>query len=402
MLIAELRTRASLFRHRPYRFFAASGLIATFGNGLIYIALAWDGWQRSASLGTLAWLMACLWLPSVVFGPVFGVCADRYDRRALLALSNAVRGVALIVFALAELGGHGLPIAALALTLGIFQAFYFPAALPMVKDMFEPTRRLEANATVDILYEFGTIAGMTASGFLLARTSGAAAFALGGGCFVVAALLCAALPPTSRSRTAEANPWWACRAALGYLRQTKGLCAAYLVQALVMMLLMTVPIVLVPFASRTLGVGAREFSWLEALYSLGVCAGGLLSPVLCRTLSTRRTLFGLIMLLALALALFSLSRTLAQACALYTLVGLGMAAWAVSLTLAQDLTDDAFLGRLQAGSLSVAGSGVLVIYAMLHRIGNSLDIGWIYALLCALALAAACLLIDRRQSTAGA
>jgi len=255
MLIAELKSRRALFRHRPYRLFAASGLAATFGNGLVYIALAWDGWQKSGSLATLAWLMACLWLPTVLLGPLFGVCADRCERKTLLILSNGARGAALIVFAVAALAGAGWPIAVLALTLGVFQAFYFPAALPMVRDMFEPARRLEANATVDILYEFGTIAGMAASGVLIAQAGGGAAFLGGGLCFLAAAALCVPLPASRAAPSPEAgpNPWHDLVAVARYLAHRPQLGSAGLAQALVMILLMTVPVLLVPFASQVLG-----------------------------------------------------------------------------------------------------------------------------------------------------
>jgi MFS family permease len=394
MLIAELKSRRALFRHRPYRLFAASGLAATFGNGLVYIALAWDGWQKSGSLATLAWLMACLWLPTVLLGPLFGVCADRCERKTLLILSNGARGAALIVFAVAALAGAGWPIAVLALTLGVFQAFYFPAALPMVRDMFEPARRLEANATVDILYEFGTIAGMAASGVLIAQAGGGAAFLGGGLCFLAAAALCVPLPASRAAPSPEAgpNPWHDLVAVARYLAHRPQLGSAGLAQALVMILLMTVPVLLVPFASQVLGAGAREFSWLEALYSFGVCVGGLLSPRLCRAVPIRQVLQGQMLLLGLALGVFALSRELASACGWYLLVGVGMAAWAVSLTLVQDLTDDPFHGRLQAGCLSLAGVGVLAVYALLQAAGETLAIGWIYALECLLALVAAGLL----------
>jgi MFS family permease len=120
MLLAEAKNRVALLKIQPYRWFAISGILATFGNGLIYITIAWYAYEQTKSVGAIALLMFFIWLPSILFGPIFGVCADRYNRKHLMVMSNVVRGLAALVFAILLAAGHNPNIYILARIMGIF------------------------------------------------------------------------------------------------------------------------------------------------------------------------------------------------------------------------------------------------------------------------------------------
>lgn len=392
MIRAEILRRMELFRLQPYRLFALSGLLATFGNGLIYVALSWYVYQQNRSVGAMALLMFCIWMPSIVFGPLFGVCADTYDRKSLLILSNAGRGLAVIGYVVALALGHTGNIYILASVLGIFVSFYMPAAIPLLKDLVPETTLVEANATVDMLYEVGTIAGMGVSGWLMLQWQAAGTFAIGGVCFLLSALLNHgmqdapghALPDTTPPQSVWHDYWQSIR----YVAQHRHVWAVYGVQMVIMLLLMTIPILLVPFTQTVFQAGVIQFACFEALFSLGAFVGGFFSPMLCRTFSTKVALMILTALLSAGLLLFSRNHSIIIGYAIYFVIGFGLSSWAVAVTQSQRQTDAAFQGRLQATCYSVTGIGVLLLYLLMTFQSDRLDLPSIYGIESLLALAA--------------
>lgn len=93
-----------LVGNRNYRLWFMSGLGSSFGDWIglfalqvLVVSLAPAG-SRLALFGLGAVMMARL-LPSVIFGPIAGVVADRYDRKRLMFVADMVRGGLFLVVA---------------------------------------------------------------------------------------------------------------------------------------------------------------------------------------------------------------------------------------------------------------------------------------------------------------
>ena len=112
-----------------------------------------------------------LFIPSLAFAPLSGVVADRFDRRAILALA-ALAEVA-ICFALIPLVPRHDP-AALALTLGILaiagisRAFAWPAEQSLLPTVVSVDRYVSASAASSAIREFVRIGGPALGGVLVA------------------------------------------------------------------------------------------------------------------------------------------------------------------------------------------------------------------------------------------
>lgn len=97
----------SLFANRNYRRFFGAGLISSLGDWTGFVALQalvaalYAGNPRFALFGLGGVMMARL-LPSLVFGPVAGVLADRYDRKRLMVAVDVLRGMLFVGIALAD------------------------------------------------------------------------------------------------------------------------------------------------------------------------------------------------------------------------------------------------------------------------------------------------------------
>lgn len=257
MILNELKARFKLFTLQPYLYFALSGVLATLGNGLIYITTSWLAYETMESISGIALMMFCIWLPTILFGPFFGVCADRYNRKNLMIMSNIVRGLAVIIFVLMYHMGIQTNIFLLAILLGVFVSFYMPAAIPIIRSIVPEKDLMIANATIDMLYELGTIIGMGISGLLILCLGIINTLALGGLLFLLAGFFnwlmqCKAEDCYGVVNTEESSFINDYICSLNYLKKNPYLLGVYSIQTCIMTLLMTIPVLLLPYTKEIL------------------------------------------------------------------------------------------------------------------------------------------------------
>ncbi|MBS9440795.1 MFS transporter [Photorhabdus heterorhabditis] len=166
------------------------------------------------------------------------------------------------------------------------------------------------------------------------------------------------------------------------------------------LILMTVPILLVPYTNEVLHAGTDTFAALEALYSAGVLLGGFFSPILCRIISMKNTIFCLLVIMAFSLFFLSKNSNTFLAYPIYFLVGFGLSSWALSITLAQIMSDPAYQGRLQSTFNGLSGIGILTIYLLMNYQGKNIDVQNIYFWEFLLAIFAAIFVIFFRNKEA--
>ncbi|MED1411188.1 MULTISPECIES: MFS transporter [Bacillus] len=75
---------------KEYKIFIFGLLISRIGDSLYTFALPWIAYQLTGSAVIMSSLFAINVLPIVLFGPIVGVIVDRYDRRRLLWIADAI------------------------------------------------------------------------------------------------------------------------------------------------------------------------------------------------------------------------------------------------------------------------------------------------------------------------
>ena len=184
---------------------------------------------------------------------------------------------------------------------------------------------------------------------------------------------------------------------LNYLKDNPRLVGIYLIQTCVMILLMTIPILLLPYTKEVLKVGADKFSILEAIFSVGIFTGCLVSPLLCRLINIKRTLLLLIVSMAIGLHIFSINNNLIISYIFYFIIGFGLSSWSLSLTQAQLLADKKFQGRLQSTFYSISGLVVLAIYLLITFRTDFYDIQKMYNFQTIIALCAIIIILIMKE-----
>src|SRR3954447_1636766 len=102
----RLPTAFTSLRHQNYRLLWFGSLVSNSGDWMDQVALNWLVYQLTNSAVSLGLLNLCRLMPILVFTLIGGVIADRFERRRLLFVTQAVAMV--LAFALAILVSTGL------------------------------------------------------------------------------------------------------------------------------------------------------------------------------------------------------------------------------------------------------------------------------------------------------
>jgi MFS family permease len=177
-------------RHRRFRLLWGGMTVSLLGDGIFLVAMAWQTyalWNAPAALSIVGIAMT---IPTIVFLLPGGVVTDRFDRRTVMLLADASRGIAVGVLALLSVSG--------ALTLwelvvivavyGVGTAFFTPAFDAVVPDLL-PTDDLAAANSLDQFVRPIALrmAGPALGGWLIAQLGIGAAFAVDAASFAVSA-----------------------------------------------------------------------------------------------------------------------------------------------------------------------------------------------------------------------
>src|ERR1700690_962572 len=94
-----------ILRQRSLRFVFAANVISMLGSGMNSAAVAWTVLQKTHSEMALGVLTVLQTLPAMLMLPFTGVIIDREDRRRLVMMLDAIRGIVIVTVAiLAYLG----------------------------------------------------------------------------------------------------------------------------------------------------------------------------------------------------------------------------------------------------------------------------------------------------------
>lgn len=367
---AALLVRA--LRSRNYRLFFVGQGISLIGTWMQQLAVAWLVYRLTGSAFILGTLGLVSQVPTLLFTPVAGVLADRWNLRRTLVLTQTAACVQALLLAGLTLSGliavwH---IFALSVVLGIINAFDMPTRQAFVPQMIERPEDLQnAIALNSSLMNASRLVGPALAGLLIEALGEGLCFLFNGLTYVavIAALLAMRLPPRPhpvRATSVGRGLWEGCVYAFGFAP----IRTLLLLLALSSLMGMSYGTLMPVFVRDVLAARADAFGFLMGATGLGALAGALY-------LASRPTVLGLGRLIALGASLFgfclvglSLVRHLLPALILMVFVGLGMMLQIASTnTMLQTIVDDdkrgrvmslytlAFLGMTPLGSM-IAGS----------------------------------------------
>lgn len=357
---ATFRSLASV----NYRLWAIGAFISNIGTWVQRTAQDWlvlTGLTHhsAAAVGTV---MALQFAPQLLFLPWTGACADRFNQRRLLMVTQV--GMGLLALALGLLTVAGLvrlwQVYVFAFLFGTVAAFDAPARQTFVAELVEDAHLTNAIALNSTSFNGARMIGPALAGLIIAAVGSGYAFVLNGLSFfaVLASLLALRvhlLRPHPRAARARGN----FQQGLRYVARRPDLMAMLGMLAIIGTFGLNFPIFITTMAVQVFHTGAGGYGVLSSSLALGTVSGALFAAgttrLTYRPLFVGTALFGLgcaLAALAPSYALFALALVLTGFAALLFL--------SISNSLMQVSTDPAMRGRVMALRISIALGGTPV------------------------------------------
>lgn len=182
-------------RHRGLRILFTGQVASDAGDWLYNVALLALVYGQTGSSAWVGVTTAARILPLVALGPLGGVLADRFDRRALMIASDLLRAACMGTLAIVALTDAPVFLApALAALSTAAGAAYPPCVVALVPRLVSEDDLPAANAARVTIMHVCIVAGPVFGAALLLLGSAALAFAVNGATFLIGACAVAALP----------------------------------------------------------------------------------------------------------------------------------------------------------------------------------------------------------------
>ena len=201
----------SALSNRNYLIYLIGNTISLHGLWIYRVALGWYAWQISNSEFWVGVVAFAQFAPAVVFGPLFGVLADRFDRRAASLLINSMSILNMLLMGLlAQLGQIDITVLAmLSLMQGTLDGAHMPVRMSVVPNLVDKSQLQSAIAITSISFNVSRFVGPALAGVVIAGSGVAAAFVLNGVSYLslIAAMIVVRLKPATERPHRPRHVW---------------------------------------------------------------------------------------------------------------------------------------------------------------------------------------------------
>ncbi len=267
-------------RERDFRLLWTGMTISLFGDGIFFVAMAWQAYELWNAPAALSLLGIGMTVSTIAFLLPAGVLSDRVDRRSLMLCADI--GRAAVVGLLATLSLADVltfwELLVLVTFYGVGTAFFTPAFEAIVPDLVPAANLAAANSLDQFVRPIALrIAGPAAGGALVAGIGTGAAFGFDAVTFVVSAvaLLLMRPPPHPRSEHTESS-LGAVKEGMRFVRRRVWLWGTLLSAAIAYLAFMGPAEVLLPYLVKNeLHASAADLGLVFGAGGLGAVAAAL-------------------------------------------------------------------------------------------------------------------------------
>lgn len=314
-----------------FRWFAASHLVAVSAMWMQRIAQDWLVFELSGSATAVGVTVALQFAPMLLLGPYGGIIADRYSKRLIMIIAQALTGLMAALMAVLALTGaiQVWHIYCIALVLGLIVVVDNPARHVFVNELVGPQHLRNAISVNSSIFQLGGMLGPAIGGILIGAVGGGWAFAINAAACLYTIITLAILNTSQFTITPSVPKGKGqLREGIRYAVKKPAIFWSSVIGAFVAVFAMSSPVLMVAFADKVFHTGATGYGLLNTLTASGALAGALASTRR-RTLRLRSVIgsagaFGVMMALsafAPTMWLFSALMVCVGFCCLLFLVG---------------------------------------------------------------------------------
>jgi len=178
---APAHSAFAAFRSRDFRLLQLAAFASIIGMQMQSVAVGWQLYEITGQPLDLGYAGAALFLPALLFSPLTGHTADRFERRYLLAICHSLLGLSsLLLYALAQRPQPSLTLLYTVLVLiGTARAFLGPAAQAIVPSLVPLEVLPNAVAWSSTTWQVSIVAGPALGGVLYAQAGASGVYVAG-------------------------------------------------------------------------------------------------------------------------------------------------------------------------------------------------------------------------------
>ena len=269
-------TFASL-RSRNYRLFFYGQLVSVIGSWLHQVAETWLVYRITDSGIAVGMVMASRFAPVLTLGLWGGKLADRYDRRRLLLVTQALRGLCAGVLGGLALADMARPSAVyvLAFLAGISNAVDNPVRRAFISQLVNEEDLFNAVSLTSSVMSASRVIGPLLAGVMIATVGVGWCFVINAVSYIGVLLALWAMDPTKFRRVDRAKGSGTVREGLRYMRETPTLLIPLVMVGVVSATAWNWETLLALHSTKNLGGGEQLFTVLFATVSVGTLLGAL-------------------------------------------------------------------------------------------------------------------------------
>lgn len=369
MIASKFVALRSAFTNRNYAIYMSCNSISLIGFWMQRVAVSWLAWALSRSefwVGAVAFSEIA---PLIVISPLFGVWADRFDRKTMAIIAQSLMLLqAFVLFLLAwlELLNIGL-LFFLALTEGIIQAAYQPIRLAIIPNLVRKEDLVSAAAFTAVAFNVARFAGPALAGVVIVVSSPAMAILFNAASYllIVTAWFFIRLPVRERP-VIQSSFFKDIRDGFHYVLDEKALFYMFMLLTVVSFFVRPVTFMFSAFVGAVYEAGPGTLALFTSSLGIGAVLAGLKLSMDGQTEGLVRKILLMTLVAIAALIGFATIRSTWVATLLVFVFGFAVTIVSVaSQTLVQNRIDDAMRGRVlslwAAFTRGAPALGVLVI-----------------------------------------
>ncbi len=348
-------------------------LVSALGDVVYEIALGFWVLAVTGSTAIMGSLMAASALPRVLVGPFAGVWVDRMDRKWILVVMDALRGIAIVGVAIfAFLGMLEIWMVFVAgILIGLCGAFFNPSAASVLPDLIPKEKLMKGNSVFSMIHSGSGILGSTGGGFMYLILGAPLMFLINGISYLFSAFTEIFIKvPKVRHEKKDFHFWSDMKEGFTFTWNYKGLRFLFLSAAVINFFASMGFVLILPLFQQDPALGAGKYGLVMGALTFGMFLGMVLLSTVQVPVKKRFKMFGLAAMgMTIAWALFPLTINLPLMITLVFLGGVGnsilniMIQTITQLTIPQNMRGKVFglLGTLSHSltPLAMAAGGIL-------------------------------------------
>ena len=362
--------------YREFRLVTGCQLFGNLGTWMDELSRGWLIYQLTDSVVQLGLVRGIQFIPQMLLSPFAGTAADRYSRKSLMLVSQAVSGctfavLALLIFMRLIEPWHVYVAAVLA---GIMQVIQQPARTSLVSDTVPSEYLVNAIGVTSLVYNGARLVGPALAGAIIAWADTRGAYAVQAAFLFVATAWAWQMQPLPRRNAGAGTHRESFVESIGkgwkFAWHNEAIRASILCTMIVSMLIFPFTTLLPVFARDLLGVGAGGQGLLLAAMGVGAMISAAIITLAGHRLARGKVILASSLIYGLSIAAFAVSPWYGLSLVLMIVAGLcHVHANALVNTVVQSYSTAEYRGRTMAlfnmsQMLSSAGSMLIGVLAV--------------------------------------